>query len=221
MIAGARVGVLGGTLDPIHNGHLAAADAAVAALGLTDVLVVPSHHPPHRSSDPRASAYDRFAMVALAIDGRPGFRASHLELARDGRSYTATTLTTLARGGLDPLQLFFIIGVDAFAEIATWYEYPVLLDRAHFAVVARPGFPLSVLEARVPDLAPRMRRAPAAAEELCTPRILLVDGQTPDVSSTIIRTRAAAGDSIVDLVPDAVRRYIIRQRLYVETSLHE
>src|SRR5438034_2402539 len=116
-----RTGILGGTFDPIHLGHLEAADAAKRHLQLDRVLLVPSRTPPHRSVEPRASVYHRFAMTALAAAER-GLLASDLELMRDGPSFTALTLEALHREGYAPSQLFFIIGSDAFAEISTWYD---------------------------------------------------------------------------------------------------
>ena len=114
-----RLGVLGGTFDPIHLGHLDAADAARSALALDEVLFVPSHDPPHRPVEPRATAFHRFALTALAVNDRPGCRVSDLELVRDGGSYTSDTLRSLHAAGWPAWQIFFILGADAFAEIAT------------------------------------------------------------------------------------------------------
>ena len=126
---GRRLGVLGGTFDPIHCGHVDAAHAAAAALGLTDLIVVPSFIPPHRPQ-PIASSYHRFAMVALAVAGRRGWRASDLELRAEGPSYTSATLDRLHAGGWRPDEIFFITGADAFGDIATWRDYPALLEQA-------------------------------------------------------------------------------------------
>src|SRR5438093_1417026 len=126
-----RTGILGGTFDPIHLGHLEAAEAARRNLQLDRVLLLPSRTPPHRSLEPRASVYHRFAMTALAAAER-GMLASDLELRRDGPSYTALTLEALHREGYVPGQLFFITGSDAFAEISTWHDYPPLFELSHF-----------------------------------------------------------------------------------------
>ena len=220
MIRPPRVGILGGTFDPIHVGHLAAGLAARSALGLDWVVVVPAHDPPHRTVHPRASAAHRFAMAALAIDGVAGFALSDMELLADGPSFTASTLRRLHGRGLEPAALFFIIGSDAFAEIASWREYPAILDFCHFVVISRPGCALEALGARLPDLAPRMRttgtqgssaESPAAAAALS---IFLVESPTPDVSSTRIRDRARLGLPIAGLVPPAVERHIRRHGLY-------
>jgi nicotinate (nicotinamide) nucleotide adenylyltransferase len=157
-----RVGILGGMFDPIHQGHLDTGTAAQRALQLTTLLLAPSNVPPHRPQ-PVASSYHRFAMVAMAIAGRSGWRASDFELSRAVRSYTSETLRHFHGTGLYPTELYFIIGVDAFLEIATWKDYPALLDHAHFAVVARPGQHLASLPGRMPALASRMRLMEASA----------------------------------------------------------
>src|SRR5688572_4630014 len=149
----ARFGLLGGTFDPIHNGHLAAARAAEQAVALDVVRFIPSARPPHRADSPKASEYHRLEMIRLALASSAGhahWEVSDLELRRHGPSYTYDTLTALQDEGLTPLQIFFIIGADAFAEIATWHRYPAVLDAAHFAVVTRPGISLESLRARLP-----------------------------------------------------------------------
>lgn len=203
MTAARRIGLLGGTLDPIHLGHLDAADAAREALGLDEIVVIPAHDPPHRSGDPHASAFHRFAMVSLAIDGRPGYRASDIELRREGPSYTALTLRDLHDQGWEPWQLYFILGADAFAEIATWFEYPAILEGCRFALVARSGMSIDEALARTPELRDRIGRT-----------IHLVPAATTPVSSTEIRARLVAGFSVEGLVPPAVARHISTHQLY-------
>ena len=124
MTAARRLGVLGGTFDPIHFGHLDAAEAARASLELDEVLFVPAHDPPHKPGDPHASAFHRFALIALAIQEWPGYRASDMELSREGASYTADTLRALHACGWRPSNLFFIVGADAFAEIRRGVNSP-------------------------------------------------------------------------------------------------
>jgi nicotinate-nucleotide adenylyltransferase len=221
--AGRRLGVLGGTLDPIHVGHLDAAEAARTSLGLDEVLFIPAHDPPHRPRDPHASAFHRFALAALAIDGHPTYRVSDLELRRSGASYTALTLRELHDQGWQPLQIFFIIGADAFAEIATWYDYPAILDACNFAVIPRPtsvplpgdgGFqqPTSV--------PPGVDAGSREGRRLVRPSgtaIIPIDATTRAVSSSDIRARLAANQSIDALVPPAVARHIHAHGLYVRT----
>jgi nicotinate-nucleotide adenylyltransferase len=213
MSSGGRIGLLGGTLDPIHLGHVQTALAARKALGLSRVIVLPSRVPPHRPQRPSASPYHRFAMAALAVNGIDGLEASDLELSAPGPSYTADTLMRVrAGGGLAASQIVFITGADAFAEIETWHRYPEVLDLSHFVVVSRPGFPAGTLRQRLPALAPRM----TAAADAEFPAIFLVDSPTPDVSSTDVRRRRRAGEPLTGLVPESVERHIVQHGLYLE-----
>ena len=221
MIDGAaqgRIGILGGTLDPIHLGHVETALAARDALKLSTVLILPARVPPHRQQGPSASTFHRFAMAALAIQDLDGFTVSDEELSTDGPSYTALTLERIAARGMHRSRIFFITGADAFVEIETWYRYPAVLDLAHFVVISRPGVPASSLADRLPRLAKRMLHTSTGAAIPAEPSVFLVDARTPDVSSTEIRRRLRAGESITGLVPPSVEAHILRHRLYAETS---
>ena len=198
-----RIGLLGGTFDPIHVGHLDAADAARRALALDHVLMIPAHDPPHREGEPHASSFHRFAMVSLAIAGRPEYGASDIELRRQGPSYTALTLRDLHAAGWQASQLYFIIGADAFAEIATWFEYPAILDACRFAVVARPGMTIASALERTPALRGRVGDS-----------IHLVEASTTSVSSSEIRARLTAGQPVDGLVSPAVVHHILTHDLY-------
>jgi nicotinate-nucleotide adenylyltransferase len=156
-------------------------------------------------------------MVALAVQDRPGLVVSDFEMEADGPSFTSATLDRLeARGrrtaGGFP-GIFLITGADAFGDIATWKDYPGILDRAHFVVVSRPGCPAPGLRRRLPDLAGRMCETPC--EIPSRPGIFLVDAPTAPVSSTDVRDRLVRGESIDGLVPPAVMTYIERQNLYL------
>lgn len=214
MTAAARVGVLGGTLDPVHVGHLETARAARVALALDRVVILPSRVPPHRPHKPLASRYHRFAMTALAVNGLEGFEASDMELCAAGPSYTADTLTRLHATGLQPTQIFFITGADAFAEIETWRRYPEVLDLSNFVVVSRPGHPADAMRQRLPALADRMMPASEESGRAERPAIFLLDARTPDVSSTEIRRRIGAGEPLSGLVPRAVEQHIAQHDLY-------
>ena len=214
MTLGARLGLFGGTFDPVHVGHMDAAGAARRALSLDQVMFIPSHLPPHREADPRATAFHRFAMVALATNDEPGYRTSDVEARRAGTSYTHDTLIGLHSEGWAPSQLFFIIGTDAFAEIALWREFGRLVEGTNFAVVGRPGLTLDTALARTPALGNRVQPLAAAHEPSEQTAVYLIDAATRDVSSTLIRAELAAGRSITGLVPDAVERHIIRHGLY-------
>jgi len=237
----ARLGVLGGTFDPIHAGHLDAARAARAALGLDEVVLVPARVPPHRDA-PHASAFHRFAMTALAVAGEPGCLVSDMELRADGPSFTAHTLARLRARGLAPSQVFFITGADAFAEIATWHDYPRVVDAANWVVVARPGYAHARLDDRLTDLAPRFVDVPApgpagvvasAGESVVNQtitrltddsghdrgptRIFVVPAATTDVSSTLLRQRFAAGEPVEGLIPPLVAGHVRRHGLYASS----
>jgi nicotinate-nucleotide adenylyltransferase len=219
MTSGTRFGILGGTFDPVHLGHVDTALAAQRALGLNRVLVLPSGTPPHRHQQPLASRFHRFAMAALAFNGLPSLELSDLEIGETEPSYTFDTLTRLHRAGHQPSEIFFIAGADAFAEIATWSRYPRVLDMAHFVVVSRPGHTASALRATLPALAARMLTTDASAGATAAqPAIFLVDAETRDVSSTDIRRRLEAGGSIGDLVPAAVETYITQHALYTSAG---
>ena len=218
----AGIGILGGTLDPIHCGHLAAAAAGRDAFNLSRVLVLPSRIPPHRPVQPAASPFHRFAMACLAVSGLPGFEASDDELRAEGPSYTADTLERQLAAGLRPSEIYFITGADAFADIATWKRYPAVLDLANFVVVARPGHAVESLPGRLPALADRMHAAAAedAPQRPVTPAIYLLPAPTPDVSSTTVRERLRRGESIAGLVPPLVEAHIRQHRLYRADRLH-
>jgi nicotinate-nucleotide adenylyltransferase len=219
MTARTRIGILGGTLDPVHSGHIDTALAARAALGLDRVLVMPSGLPPHRTP-PVASRFHRFAMAALAVSGVDGLEVSDLEIGSDRPCYTFETLERLHENGLAADEIFFITGADAFAEIGTWRRFPEVLDMAQFVVVSRPGFPIATLRSTLPSLAPRMRNAGGAASTAVDGThatwVLLLDAATRDVSSTTVRRNREAGRSIADLVPPAVGTYIEQHRLYTQ-----
>jgi nicotinate-nucleotide adenylyltransferase len=208
-----RIGLLGGTFDPIHYGHVETGIAAAYALDLTELFVIPASLPPHRS-EPFASAFHRFAMVAMAVAGRPGWRASDLEvLAPQSPSFTSGTLRRFVDQGCAPTELFFIVGADAFSEITTWRDYPAILDLAHFAVVSRPGAAADQLPDRLPALASRMV-APTDVPIADQTVIILIEAPTPDVSSTAIRQRIAAGETVAGMVPAGVLQHIEQHKLY-------
>jgi len=207
-----RIGILGGTFDPIHRGHIDAGDAAQRALDLGTLNVVPLNTPPHRSQ-PAASGFHRFAMAALAVAGRPAWQVSDVELLHAEPSYTATTLRRFHDRGYAPSHLFFVTGVDAFLDIRSWKNYPHILDMAQFAVVTRPGFPVSELRDKLPELAPRMT-APSSGGRTSAGLIILIDAQTADVSSTAIRQRCVEALPLTGLVPVAVQQHIEQHGLY-------
>jgi nicotinate-nucleotide adenylyltransferase len=208
-----RIGILGGTFDPIHCGHLDVAEAAQAALDLSRVYLITANIPPHREA-PIASPFQRYAMVAMAIGKRTTWRASDLELRSPEPSYTSTTLARFHERGYQRTELFFVIGADAFADIAAWRDYPAIFDAAHFVVVSRPGAPVAALADRMPALGPRITSRPSDVVDAARPLFFLFDAPTADVSASAIRGKCAAGESIAGLVPAVVQQYIEQQGLY-------
>jgi len=199
---GARnLGVMGGTFDPVHLGHLAVAEEAREVLDLERILFVPAGQPPHKPAGEVISVEHRLAMVELAIADNPAFELSRLEVDRPGPSYTVDTLEELAAGGD---RLTVILSAETFAELPTWHEPERLFDAARVAVAPRWGYP-------APD--PDWLAATFPGRES---RVSYLEGPRLGVSSTALRARVAAGRSIRYLVPAPVAAYIAANNLYVE-----
>lgn len=190
-----KVGLMGGTFDPIHIGHLRAAENAREALGLEVVRFIPAAMPPHRPGA-AANAVDRYAMVALATAANPAFVPSDVELRRDGPSYTADTIAALRSETPDD-EMFLIVGSDTFPEIRTWREPERILSMCRVAVVHRPG---EVRQSEIPEV---------PADRVCW-----VEGAGMHISATEIRRRVYEGQSIRYLVKEAVADYIRKRGLY-------
>jgi nicotinate-nucleotide adenylyltransferase len=195
------LGILGGTFDPIHVGHLAVAEEAREALGLARVLFVPAGQPPHKVPGSVSRVGDRVAMVQLAIADNPAFELSMIEVQREGPSYTVDTLEALARTN-PGAQLHLILSAETFAELPTWHEPERLFEVARMAVVPREGYP-------APDPAWLARAFPGRED-----RVEYLGGPRLELSSTALRARVAAGRSIRYLVPAAVEAYIADHDLY-------
>jgi nicotinate-nucleotide adenylyltransferase len=208
-IVAGRTGILGGTFDPVHLGHLAIAEEAREALGMERVLFVPAGRPPHKPGQRLAPVADRVAMVEVAIDDNPAFRLSRVEVDRPGPSFAADTVEILAAAeraaGREP-DLWWILSAEAFAAIASWRDPDRLLATCRMAVVPRAG-------AERPTPAWIESCLPGAAD-----RVAVVDGPELGVSSSLIRERVASGRSIRYLVPDAVGDHIAAHHLYVDTA---
>jgi nicotinate-nucleotide adenylyltransferase len=212
-----RIGILGGTFDPIHHGHLDVGEAAMRALALDRLFVITSNIPPHRPQA-NASSFHRFAMVSLAVLGRPGWRASDLELRLSAPSYTSSTLKRFRERGYAPCELFFIIGADAFADIASWRDFPAILRDAHFGVVSRPGAPVDRLRHDLSWLRTQIVYPPVDELTQMDPSIIFIDERTADVSSSAIRERCATGLSIAGMVPPGVQQHIEQHGLYTSPT---
>lgn len=209
------LGLLGGTFDPVHFGHLRLAEEAREALDLPQVLWLPSGLPPQRKQ-PRASAADRLAMVRLGIADNPHFVLDDAEAAAATPSYTVPLLERLrARHGKRPLVL--LLGSDAFLGLPTWHRWQDLFGLAHIAVATRPGFELAgedMAPALAAEFAPRLGHEPAELKAAPAGRIVPFAMTPLSISASLIRARLAAGLSVRYLIPAPVREYIDRQHLY-------
>lgn len=217
-----RIGLLGGTFNPIHNGHLHIADAVSKELSLTEVFFIPTGHPPHKDPTRILATEDRVKMVELALLAYPRFVFCDVEIRRAGVSYTIDTISALKKKYSDA-RFFFIVGMDAFAQIETWKTPEQLLQLCDFAVISRPrspfftlpGFgPLSALERERLDALDagiaKIYSFPLSAQSTC--HFLSIPHS--DISASDIRGRIVAGISLKNLLPHPVQSYIIKRNLY-------
>jgi len=215
-----KLGILGGTFNPIHFGHLAAAEEVRARLQLDRILFVPSSNPPHKQEEDMPSALHRMEMVRIATSGNPSFELSDVEVRRGGKSYTIDTIEIL-RQNHRGAELYFITGLDSFLEIRTWNRWEKLLSLCRFVVLSRPGYRFTDLEG-IDFMRPAAHELSnldagklsealirAGSFTICCEQIPLYD-----ISSTDIRRRVKAGMSIKYLLPDTVEIYIIENKLY-------
>lgn len=211
------IGILGGTFDPIHYGHLRLAEEMLELANLNQIRIIPAGTPPHRDA-PQVSAQHRSAMVRLAIADQPAFVLDAREVERVGKCYTVDTLRELrAELGADQ-PLCLLMGGDAFFQLDTWHEWEHLFGLAHIVVGYRPGF---TLEDRIHIAAPALRRH--YQQRLCTADVLsqqpaggIAELAIPklEISATLIRSRVAENRSIRYLLPNAVADYIHQHHLY-------
>ena len=197
-----KIGVMGGNLDPIHNGHLVVAEEVRTRLDLAEVLFVPAGQPWLKPDSPISAAEHRVQMVRLAIADKPYFKLSTIEIERAGFSYTVDTIAELL-GQLDAGdELFFILGWDSLAQLPIWKEPSRLIRMCRLVAVPRPGYP-------IPDLKFMEPKVPGLSQN-----VILMEKPEIDISAFAIRKRVAQGLSIRHLVPEPVERYIKQHRLY-------
>jgi nicotinate-nucleotide adenylyltransferase len=196
---GTRLGVMGGTFDPIHHGHLVTAEEALAQFELESVLFVPTGRPWMKEHEVVSPAEDRYLMTVIATASNPLFNVSRMEVDRDGPTYTVDTLRGLKDLYGPKVDLFFITGADAIVEILAWKDHEEVFELAHFIAATRPGYDLGPIESRTrathPDIT--VMNIPALA-----------------ISSTDIRRRVAAGLPIRYLVPEGVKSYVEKAGIY-------
>ncbi|AVT40827.1 nicotinic acid mononucleotide adenylyltransferase [Plantactinospora sp. BB1] len=190
-----RIGIMGGTFDPIHHGHLVAASEVADRFELDEVVFVPTGQPWQKADEPVSSAEDRYLMTVIATASNPRFQVSRADIDRGGPTYTVDTLRDLHSEYGPKVQLFFITGADALEKILSWKDLDQMFELAHFIGVTRPGFVLS--DAHLPADTVSLVEVPAMA-----------------ISSTDCRARVAAGGPLWYLVPDGVVQYIAKRRLY-------
>ncbi len=196
-----RIGILGGTFDPPHIGHLVIAEEAREQLNLARVYFVPAQQPPHKLAEPVTPFVDRVAMLQLALDENPFFTLSLVEANRPGPSYTVDTIHELRWEFPPATELFFIMGLDSLANLPTWHRPRELIELCQLAVLRRPGYTVDMndLETKIPGLRSRVVFIPAPELE---------------ISSTELQARVRAGHSIQYMVPDGVAEYIAEHHLY-------
>jgi len=199
-----KVGVLGGTFDPIHNGHLGIADAAYRGIGLAKVLFVPVCDQWLKGSRGIATPQHRIEMVKLAILPDPRYNISYVDLERGGPSYTVDTLSDLSIELGSVADLYFILGMDAMEGLLDWKEPERVITMCHLVVARRPDVDMI-------DLKALEQRLPGVSE-----KVIVINNDLYDTNSTEIRRRIAGGHSITGLVPDAVARYIRENGLYLK-----
>jgi nicotinate-nucleotide adenylyltransferase len=213
-----RIGLFGGTFNPVHSGHLHAAQRVRARFGLREVLFIPSFIPPHKETRDIAPAADRLEMVWLAVRGLPGLTACTVEVEARQTSYTVLTLDTM-KNRYPGAWLFFVLGTDAFLEIETWRDHRHLLEECHWIVMTRPGWPRDRVAAALGDFHGKRSHLLAESE---TPdedlfgraRIIFMDVDALDISSSAIREAVRSGRPLGDLVPAAVEAHIRSRHLY-------
>ena len=217
-----KLGILGGTFDPIHMGHLRTAEETGQELGLEKVYLIPSASPPHKTREPVAPFKHRLAMVQLAASGSSLLEVLDLEGKRPGLSYSIETLKEFHKIFSPDPELFFILGVDAFLEINTWKDYQELFNYAHFVIIERAGFQPQDLKAFLLSLGLEVKKAKQSDVFITQSRNTVALNTTTyiDISSTQIRKLVAGGRSIRFLLPESVRKYIEEKGLYKNDANH-
>jgi len=215
-----KIGILGGTFDPVHFGHLRTAEEIGHGLGLDRVYLIPAASPPHKVGDPVTPFEHRMAMTRLAVRRSDLLEALDLEGKRAGLSYSSDTLRELKATLGKDTELFFLVGSDAFLEIRTWKNYQALFDYAHFVLIPRAGCDLKRLEEFILEVDRGVKKHEEKNVYTMPSgnRVIIYYSTLLDISGTGIRNMVREGKSITFLVPEAVQTYTVREGLY---QLHE
>ena len=222
-----RLGLLGGSFNPIHRCHLSIAQSARQLLHLDRVLFIPTGDPPHKQPATLASAHHRYTMVQLAIQDQPAFALTDIEIRRSGKSYSIDTIRALQQEYGPDTNLFFIIGLDAFLDLPSWKEADLLLKSCHFVVISRPSTTFLAVASiplfhEVPkDILIALDAAQQERAEVPLQQgLALTFLRLPpcEVSASDIRTRLRNGRPLANLLPPLVESYILREELYMEDS---
>ena len=211
------IGIMGGTFNPVHLGHLRAAEEVAESLKLRQVIFMPAAKPPHKNSVGLVSFAHRWRMLELAVDGNPLFVLSDLEHQRPGKSYSVETLTQLSRQYGGDEELYFVLGLDAFLELPTWKDYRELFNLCHFVVVARPGFAPESLDTMLKTQIGVSYFFDSQIQGYVHPNKYVVyyrEITLLDISSSNIRNLLATSRSVRYLMPEKVEHYIRQQGLY-------
>ncbi|HVG03262.1 MAG TPA: nicotinate-nucleotide adenylyltransferase [Nitrospira sp.] len=222
-----RLGLLGGSFNPIHRCHLSIAHSARQLLQLDRILFIPTGDPPHKPSDTLAPAPHRYRMVELAIQDVPEFGLTDVEIRRPGKSYSVDTVRTIQEENGPDARLFFMIGLDAFLDLPSWKDPEILLSECHFVVFSRPSVSFRALKS-IPFFhfidADILTALDAGQKEradlLVAPKRSLTFLRIPpcDISASEVRRLIAGGNSLANRLPPPVQSYILRQGLYREDS---
>ncbi len=212
-----KIGIFGGTFNPVHFGHLRTAEEVCEQLGLDRIIFIPASRPPHKNTSGIAPFVHRWKMLELALEHNPRFELSDIENRRPGKSYSIDTLKQLRQAYPAPSSIYFLLGMDAFQEITTWKDYKNLFELTNFVILARPGYNID----KTYDL---LRREISEKYEysrennfffhpsLC--KVHFCQVTLLDISSTRIRKLVAEGRSVRYLVPDLIKEYIEKTHIY-------
>jgi nicotinate-nucleotide adenylyltransferase len=197
-----KTGVLGGTFDPVHLGHLAIAEEAMISQGLSKVIMIPAGQPAFKSNEKVTPAEHRLAMLRLAVEGKPNLHVSEIEVERPGLSYTVDTIAQLRKSSGEDNDLYFIIGWDSLLQLPEWREPSRIIEICKLIAIPRPGYrrpDMKMLEVKIPGI---------------TQRTVLLDKPLIDVSASVIRKMVAEGEPVDRFVPASVAEYIEKFNLY-------